>query len=61
MKIGIMSDIHANAIALKAVPKDMKSIMPDMIIFLGDLLFNGTCQTGLRSDASAAHPGRYGV
>ncbi len=41
MKIGIMSDIHANAVALEAVLKDMKSIMPDMIIFLGDLLFNG--------------------
>ena len=36
-----MSDIHANAVAFEAVLIDMKSIMPDMIIFLGDLLFNG--------------------
>ena len=41
MKIGIMSDIHANAVALEAVLIDMKSISPDMIIFLGDLIFNG--------------------
>jgi len=41
MKICIMSDVHANAIALEAVIDDMKSIMPDRIIFLGDLLFNG--------------------
>ena len=36
MKIAIVSDIHGNATALKAVLKDIQSFSVDLIISLGD-------------------------
>lgn len=41
MRIGVISDIHANAVALKAVLKHMEGQRIDKIIFLGDLAMNG--------------------
>ncbi len=41
MRIAVISDIHANAIALKAVIIHIKKQSIDKIIFLGDLVMNG--------------------
>ncbi len=41
MKLGILSDIHANSIALSEVIKDLKSLNIKQMIFLGDLVING--------------------
>ena len=41
MRIAVISDIHANATALKAVIKHIKEQSIDEIIFLGDLVMNG--------------------
>lgn len=41
MRIGIISDVHANLEALEAVLKDMKEKSPDKIIFLGDVVGYG--------------------
>lgn len=39
MKIAVLSDIHANSWALKAVLKDISIKRPDMIVDLGDSLY----------------------
>lgn len=41
MKIGIISDVHGNDIALKAVIDDMEKQSLDGVIFLGDLVAGG--------------------
>jgi len=41
MRIAVISDIHANSIALKAVIEHMGGKSIDKIIFLGDLVING--------------------
>lgn len=41
MRIAVISDIHANVIALNAVIKHMEGQRIDKIIFLGDLVING--------------------
>ena len=38
MKIGIISDIHSNIIALKACIEYMKSVPCDEYLFLGDYI-----------------------
>lgn len=41
LKIGVISDVHGNDIALKTVIEDMKKELIDGIIFLGDLIAGG--------------------
>ncbi len=41
MRIAVLSDIHANLHAFKAVVKDLKKERPNHIVFLGDLIVNG--------------------
>ena len=41
MKIALISDIHANAIAFQAVLKDLTSQSVDLTVFLGDLSSRG--------------------
>ena len=37
MRLGMISDIHGNAVALDAVLKDLGSVAPDRVICLGDV------------------------
>lgn len=41
MKIGLISDIHGNAVALKAVLNDLRQKQVDKIVVLGDICFRG--------------------
>ena len=41
MKIAILSDVHGNITALKAVLSDIKSLDVSEVVFLGDLVING--------------------
>jgi putative phosphoesterase len=41
MKIALLSDIHGNYPALKAVLNDIKQQRPDRIVVLGDIVFKG--------------------
>lgn len=41
MKIGFISDIHGNAVALKAVLNDLRQKQVDKIVVLGDICFRG--------------------
>jgi len=41
MNVAILSDIHGNVCALKAVLSDIKSLNISEILFLGDLVING--------------------
>lgn len=41
MKIAVISDLHANPIALNCVLEDIKKFNPDMIFCLGDLILAG--------------------
>jgi putative phosphoesterase len=41
MRIALISDIHANEVALKAVLKDIAQIGVDQIVFLGDIVTLG--------------------
>jgi len=41
MKIGVISDVHGNAEALKAVMKDLKEQNVDQVIILGDIALKG--------------------
>ncbi|AOT68930.1 metallophosphoesterase family protein [Geosporobacter ferrireducens] len=43
MKIAVISDIHANVEAFKAVIDHMKQQGVEKVIFLGDLVMNGPC------------------
>ena len=38
MKIAVLSDIHSNLPALKAVLRDIENLQPDKMICLGDLV-----------------------
>ncbi len=49
MKIAVLSDIHANPLALSAVLGDIEEFNPDKVFILGDLILGGynpnkTCQ-----------------
>ena len=41
MKIAVISDIHANLLALTAVLEDIEKFNPDKIFCLGDLILAG--------------------
>jgi len=41
MKIALLSDIHGNYTALKAVLNDIEQMRPDRIVVLGDIVFKG--------------------
>jgi len=41
MRIAVISDVHANAEALKAVLAEVEKRPPDAAVFLGDLVMNG--------------------
>ncbi|TMF86241.1 MAG: hypothetical protein E6I08_12280 [Chloroflexi bacterium] len=41
MMIAIVSDIHGNWEALKAVLKDLGTVRPDVVVHAGDLAVNG--------------------
>ena len=41
MRIAILSDVHANALALEAVYADIRSQRIDEVVFLGDLVMTG--------------------
>ncbi len=41
MKIAVLSDIHANILALESIIKDMKDQCVDDVVFLGDLVMTG--------------------
>ena len=44
MKLAIISDIHANLIALNLAIKDLKEKCVDKVLFLGDYLTDGECE-----------------
>lgn len=41
MKIALISDMHSNIYAFKAVLKELERESPDLTVFLGDLVYNG--------------------
>ena len=41
MRIAVLSDIHANVLALEAVYSDIKKQNIDLTVFLGDLVMTG--------------------
>jgi predicted phosphodiesterase len=41
MRIAILSDVHANSLALEAVYSDIRSQRIDEVVFLGDLVMTG--------------------
>ena len=45
MKIAVVTDIHANILAMEAVAQDLKDQKADVLVFLGDLVLDGTHPT----------------
>jgi predicted phosphodiesterase len=43
MRVAVVTDIHGNQRALRAVLADLKHVAPDLILHGGDLVFGGTC------------------
>src|ERR1051326_7118540 len=41
MRIAVLSDIHGNLTALEAVLRDLKGVVPDVVVHGGDLAANG--------------------
>ena len=41
MRLGIISDMHGNAVALQAALKDLEQASPDSIVCLGDAIQGG--------------------
>ncbi len=56
MKIAVLSDIHGNFTALKAVIADMNAAQADAVIFLGDILFFGDEPQKCFEAVRALHP-----
>lgn len=42
MRVAVVTDIHGNQRALRAVLADLKHVAPDLILHGGDLVFGGT-------------------
>jgi putative phosphoesterase len=53
MRIALLSDIHGNLVALKAVLADMRAASPDMIVCLGDVGADGPDPRGVLAELQA--------